>query len=421
VTLRECFSNLGYRVMNLHPELGYFDEGLDFVEAKIYSDVIRPFGQAHTLPHAAYRSKVFADLEDEKIWTRTWVCIGTQQEIPDEGDILPFTVGNHGIHVQRVKDGKLVGRFNKAQHGGCRSVPLQCQTGNKTKCSFTSCGYSRDRNVLSAVEVEEGSLLGGQYLGDRPERLLPVQVECWGPFIFINLDHSTKSLSKCVKRLSKVMGKTIHGKLDLVYQERAENQCNWKLMGRSFVENVSIPDVKDGYEKYSGVSNQTPMQTMKSLNLSDNYATRDGTLPLLQGISSNKKHKAHLIWHFPNLLLIQMPNYIYSIILQPTGIGLTLGRINLFVNNTAGINQDDPNVIALSSKWLKELEKSVIHGEKLQRDMQNLTKSGLKSSLKLTQKENCPYGYDFQKFIVDSILAKHKYYWSAPLYNDHDR
>ena len=125
--------------------------------------------------------------------------------------------------------------------------------------------------------------------------------------------------------------------------------------------------------------------------------------------------------HYPNLLLIQMPNYIYSIILQPTGIGLTLGRINLFVNNTAGINQDDPNVIALSSKWLKELEKSVIHGEKLQRDMQNLTKSGLKSSLKLTQKENCPYGYDFQKFIVDSILAKHKYYWSAPLYNDHDR
>ena len=142
MTLRECFSNLGYRVMNLHPELGYFDEGLDFVEAKIYSDVIRPFGQAHTLPHAAYRSKVFADLEDEKIWTRTWVCIGTQQEIPDEGDILPFTVGNHGIHVQRVKDGKLVGRFNKAQHGGCRSVPLQCQTGNKTKCSFTSCGYN---------------------------------------------------------------------------------------------------------------------------------------------------------------------------------------------------------------------------------------------------------------------------------------
>jgi hypothetical protein len=329
-------------------------------------------------------------------------------------------VGNHGVHIQRV-EGKLVGRFNKAQHGGCRSVPAQCQTGTKTKCSFTSCGYSRDRTVLSAKDVEQGSSLGGQYLGDRPERLLPIKVECWGPFIFINLDPTSKSLSKYVKHLSKVIGKTVNGKLRLVYQERDENACNWKLMGRSVVENISIPDVVDGYEKYDEESNQSPMETIKSVSLNENYEIPNWKLPALQGISDKAKSKAHLIWYFPNLLLIQMPNYIYSVILQPTGIGLTLGRINLFINETARISHDDPNLLLMSSKWLKKLKESVLQGEKFQQDLQKLSNPVHKLPLKVTQKENCPYGYDFQKFLVDSILANHEYYWSIPFYNGYER
>ena len=69
--------------MNVHPELGYFDEGLNLVEPKLYAAASRPFGRAQILPPAAYRSKIFADLEDEKIWTRTWVCVGAQQQIPN--------------------------------------------------------------------------------------------------------------------------------------------------------------------------------------------------------------------------------------------------------------------------------------------------------------------------------------------------
>lgn len=402
--------------MNLHPELGYYDEGLDLVEAKVYADVLKPFGEARVLPPAAYRSKIFSDLEDEKIWTRTWVCIGAQQEIPNEGDMLPFTVGNHGIHVQRV-EGKFIGRFNKAQHGGCRSVPAQCQTGTKTKCSFTSCGYSRDRDPLSSIDLEEGTLLGGQYLGDRPERLLPIKVECWGPFIFVNLDHSAKPLAKRVNHLSKVIGKTIYGKLELVYQDRDERACNWKLMGRSILDNISIPGVIDSYRQDSRASNQAPTHTIKSVTLSNNCGLQDSKLPILQGISASRKHRAHLMWYFPNLLLIQMPHYLYTIILQPTGIGLTMGRISLFVNATATISDDDPNLLLLSSKLLKQIEKSVLRGEKFQQNLHKLTNSQPKVTLSTMQQENCRHGHDFHKFLVDSILTKHEYYWSAPLYN----
>ena len=154
----------GSQDMSTHPALGYFDDGSDLAAPAFYDAVRRPFGESSLLPPVAYRSKVFADLEDEKLWTRTWVCIGSAQQIPNAGDLLPYTIGNHGIHVQRAADGSLTGRFNKAQHGGCRFVPAQCQTGKKTKCSYTSCGYSRDRDVVLAAELEDAHRLSNQYL-----------------------------------------------------------------------------------------------------------------------------------------------------------------------------------------------------------------------------------------------------------------
>ena len=154
--------------MTMRPDLDYVDEGVDLQDPTLYKPSRGRFGKASILTPIAYRSKVFADLEDEKIWTRSWICIGSDRDIPNVGDLLPYTVGNHGVHVQRGKDG-LTGRYNLAQHGGCRFVPAQCQTGSKTKCSYTSCGYSRDRGVIAADELGDDTPTMRQYLGYRPE------------------------------------------------------------------------------------------------------------------------------------------------------------------------------------------------------------------------------------------------------------
>ena len=73
------------RLLIAHPELGYFDEGVDLTDPQLYARSTEPFGRAQVLLPTAYRSKVFADLEDEKVWTRTWVCIGSEQEISRSG------------------------------------------------------------------------------------------------------------------------------------------------------------------------------------------------------------------------------------------------------------------------------------------------------------------------------------------------
>jgi len=63
-------------------------------------------------------------LEDERIWTRVWACVGVEHQIPAPGDLLPATVGHHGLHVQRRPDGGLRAAFNVARNPLPMSIAL---------------------------------------------------------------------------------------------------------------------------------------------------------------------------------------------------------------------------------------------------------------------------------------------------------
>lgn len=264
--------------MLTHPDSGFFDNGLDLQDPGLYAAADQRLGDdALLLPTQAYTSEVFQQLENEKVWTRDWICIGTTAQIAQAGDLMPYTIGQHAIHVQRQGDGGLIGRFNKAQHGGCRSVPAQCQTGRKTKCSYTSCGFSRDRDVIPGGSLEDVSPLAGQYLGTVPERLLPVRVQVRGPFIFANIDPVVDELIEppSVAWLADVLRR------DGIWRE---HRANWKLAGSAIV-------------------------------------------------ASARSSGAEAQWYFPNLVVIRVRDVVAAIILQPTAMDQAIWRISYFTQS----------------------------------------------------------------------------------------
>ncbi|MCJ2023216.1 hypothetical protein [Methylobacterium sp. J-067] len=254
------------------PDLGHAAEGWDLADPAFYAvDPDTPC----LLPALAYRSLAFADLEDDAVWTRGWIAVGFPADIPGPGDLLPFSAGHHGIHVQREPDGTVVGRFNKAQHGGCRAVPLQCRTGTQTRCSFTACGYSRDGDSLQAGPDGQPTPAMHQYLGLRPERLLPVAVAEAGPVILARLDPAPDG----PEPLPAVLGDatpTFH---------RIEIDANWKLVLASLA--------RCGPTGAPSIAVET---------------------------------------HFPNLVLLSETGQGCAIILQPTALARTLCRIAIMTD-----------------------------------------------------------------------------------------
>lgn len=229
--------------MARRPDIGYFEGDKDLLNLSTWQKAILPIEVAESIDPLVYQSLTFSLLENEALWTRDWIFIGTSDDVANSGDLLPYTIGNHGIHVQRIKDGALCGRFNNAQHGGCRVVPLQCQQGSKTKCSFTSCGYSRDRDVIVAGENpedgENSAALMYQYLGLRPERLLPVLVVEDNGLIFVNLDGVDQDFSGSMLQSELKKLDIFAGKIPRSDKKVTEISANWKLFANALLSKMT--------------------------------------------------------------------------------------------------------------------------------------------------------------------------------------
>lgn len=390
--------------MDFHPDMGYVEDGVDFTNKDLYKSTHLPFGQATILPPFTYQSKIFSDLEDEKLWTRNWIAVGFTDEIPNTGDLLPFTVGHHGLHVQREKDGSLIGRFNKAQHGGCRAVPLQCQTGKKTKCSFTSCGYSRDRNVIRVEEIGENTPTMHQYLGLIPERLLPVKVEVLNSIIFINLDHECNSLADEYPDVAKHIELFSNQDFTLQNNEWFECTSNWKFSGRAFFDGNSIEN------SIKSINDKNIQNYFTSLNiltheidLNINYIFDDGV------------DNVQLSWLFPNLVLVHHADFLLSVILQPTSMGETTLRTCLFAKQ----HKSNSDTSHLPTNFQAYIESVASKAQRMQSQADELTMPGapeLKNNM--IPIETNLAGYSFHRYITEIIETEHEYYWNAPLYSN---
>jgi phenylpropionate dioxygenase-like ring-hydroxylating dioxygenase large terminal subunit len=398
--------------MKWHPSLGYFDEGLDLASPQLFDGARQAFGQAQVLHPVAYRSKAFADLEDEKIWTRAWVCLGTHQRIPGRGDLLPYTVGNHGIHVQRDDSGQLQGRFNKAQHGGCRVIPLQCQSGKKTKCSYTSCGYSRDRDVFYAAELNESTAAMGQYLGFNPAKLAPIKVETWGPFVFVNLDTEANPLENQFDGLTRLLGRRIGAEHRHVGRREIETGANWKLVGRNFLER-SPPFAENtfnaagtettayGYWQYETAVPAGLMAETEDMSVFPGERATNG--------------RATFCWAYPNLLLALLPNHTVSWTMQPSDQKTCLLRIDIFAYGPANDAAIKSELKAIEY-WTERTRGDSVGAEEAQKDLANRAMPDLHTTAS-TMLSDLPVegnylAYWAQRYLVDRILTEHRYYWN---------
>ncbi len=129
-----------------------------------------------------------ADLPDARrqaalFWPQVWIYAGLSAAIPEPGDILPFTIADAGLHIERLAGGALAARVNRAQQGGCLVIPQQCHGGIQLRCPQAACAFSRDRLATIDAATPERERLLRQFVGNRPDRLAKIAVREQGGFI----------------------------------------------------------------------------------------------------------------------------------------------------------------------------------------------------------------------------------------------
>jgi len=191
-----------------------------------------------TLPWDWYVSPDVLRREEEMIFRGAWHYAGPLEWVAEPGERFPCRAGRAPVAVVRDKDGTLRAFLNVCRHRG--SVIVKERGRRETlQCPYHAWTYGLDGSLRSAPRSEREDSFEPEDLGLRP-----VQVDTWGPFVFVNADLDAPPLADSLGALPALIEPDI-----LVFRERVETELatNWKVAVENYLECYHCPTAHKGF------------------------------------------------------------------------------------------------------------------------------------------------------------------------------
>ena len=117
-----------------------------------------------------YTSKEFLEKEWEGMWTKVWLLLGRESELPNPGDWQMEPVGREEVLMVRQADGGVKAFYNICQHRGNRLVSDETGHVDRFVCKYHSWAFVPDGELVFAQDAEQdGYLLDGPLQEERRE------------------------------------------------------------------------------------------------------------------------------------------------------------------------------------------------------------------------------------------------------------
>ncbi|MGZ3583154.1 MAG: aromatic ring-hydroxylating oxygenase subunit alpha [Ktedonobacterales bacterium] len=198
----------------------------------------RSLDQGATLPAQWYTSDAVFERERDHIFRRCWQYVGLTEQLARPGDFFTAQLGEVPIVLTRAEDGQIRAFANVCRHRGALVVREECGNRKTLQCHYHAWTYNLDGSLRAAPAAKEEASFDA-----RAFRLIPMQVETWGPFIFVNPDREAGPLSDTLGELPALVEATglnlngIRRRVRRVYDIAA----NWKVVIDNYLECYHCP------------------------------------------------------------------------------------------------------------------------------------------------------------------------------------
>jgi choline monooxygenase len=199
--------------------------------------------RAWTLPSFLYTQPATLEAEKQRIFARSWQVVGHRDQVANPGDYFTTELVGEPLLIVRSAEGNLRGFYNVCRHRA--GPPAEgCGSRKVFRCGYHGWTYGLDGSLISATEIEGVE-------GFRPEdfSLVPVRLEEWFNFIFVNLDDDTRPLSESLGELPKQAGKFHFDGMKRFERRTYEMNCNWKTYVDNYLEGYHLPSVHPGLNR----------------------------------------------------------------------------------------------------------------------------------------------------------------------------
>jgi Rieske 2Fe-2S family protein len=285
------------------------------IERSAIEAVLVPFGpRQRLLPREAYTSDAVLQWERRHFFESGWVCAGTAEDLARPGDHRALQVGSDGVLLVRDEAGDLRGFFNVCRHRAHELLSAgSCAHAKTLRCPYHAWTYGLDGRLRH----------GSDQPGFDPaaEGLVPVRVEQWGAWIFVNASGDAPALADWIGDLEQLAAPYATARLHVEASHSYEIEANWKLIHENYHECYHCPQIHPQLCRISPPESGTNVERRGAfvggdMDLVPGAVTMsldghsDGvTMP---GLPLELHRKVHYYMLFPNLLLSFHPDYVMT-------------------------------------------------------------------------------------------------------------
>ena len=255
-----------------------------------------PLAEASTIPASWYVDRRIARLEAAAVFAKTWQMIGRMEQLEKPGQFVTRDVAGEPIVAVRGTDGVLRAFYNVCRHHAAAVVTEPCGHASILRCPYHGWNYGLDGSLKGMPEFE-----GVKNFDRQQNGLVPVKVEIWENFVFVNLDPKAASLGDFLGGLAQRVTQLGIHKLHYFDSRTYDIACNWKVFVDNYLDGgYHVPHLHKGlssvidYKQYTIVTaDRYCLQSSPMVASTDDAATR----------ATRKGDRAWYFWQYPNLMI----------------------------------------------------------------------------------------------------------------------
>jgi choline monooxygenase len=325
-------------------------------------DVNEQIECAQTLASKFYTDPAILDIEKTRIFLRTWQLVGTlshacgevdgvKRTIADPESFFTADVAGEPVIVVRDKQGVLRTFSNVCRH---RAGPIALGSGckNVLRCQYHGWTYTLDGRLIGTPDVE-----GVEFFDRSTMGMVPLRVEVWEQFIFVNFDPQAEPLASYLGKIPEQVHRFQFEGLQFAERRDYVINCNWKVYVDNYLEGYHIPIAHPGLmreidyanyrtDAYRYYSQQfAPIRAMKAEENAERFYAPGSGL-----------QQAAYFWIFPNLMLNIYPDNVSTNLIVPISHDKTLTIFEWFFHDVAdsGVQERIQRAIAFSDQVQQE-------------------------------------------------------------------
>ena len=252
-----------------------------------------------TLPWSWYTDREVLRREGERIFARAWQYVGHSGQIEENGSFFASSAGEIPVVVTRARDGELRAFLNVCRHRGHVVANGEGKRGS-LQCPYHAWTYDLDGKLRAAPRSDREPGFDAEELG-----LVQIQVETWGPFVFVNPDADASPLAEALGDVPAQLAEIIDVEsLEFRFRSEFELETNWKISCENFLECYHCAVAHPGFSAAVDVSMDAYRLESKGLVSSQFGPLRDDGPAFLKD-GEVRRSQFHFVW--PNFGLNVFP------------------------------------------------------------------------------------------------------------------